>query len=230
MNNGNNSCRQLAKLIMSLLALSSLLMSGCTEENKAISESEKAGQMTPDKAVGVEVIRREHEGAGAPLRNLPISPDATDSNAQEKPSAQTGAALSPGSKFGEYSMEFPETKKINLNLLNAEKVARNKGASFSEIAASMGIATDNGSVVLDIVTNRLDASVEKKLRMTGIKIRHVSAKYNRVSAAISNPALLHQLAKIPEVRMIMPEYGGTTHGGVAGSTGRVEPKIPELIQ
>jgi len=122
------------------------------------------------------------------------------------------------------SAKDPSLGKINANLLCAETKAKATGASFTNMAARMGIVTIKGGVVLDIVTSRLDADVERKLRLPGVTIRYLSVKYRRVSVVIRDPSSLYQLARIPEVRTIMPEYGGRTRGSNVGVGMRVKPK------
>ncbi|MEE9293850.1 MAG: CFI-box-CTERM domain-containing protein [Phycisphaerae bacterium] len=128
-------------------------------------------------------------------------------------SAATSQAVYGGQpKVDRYS-KVPEAAKINVNLLRLEEKARTEGASLTAAAAHTAIVRVANGVVLDIVTSRLDPSVEKKFLMPGVTVRHFSAKYNRVSVVIDDLTLLYELAKIPEVRMILPEYGARTHVG-----------------
>jgi len=108
--------------------------------------------------------------------------------------------------------DTPWMGKIDANLLCAATQAKADGVSFSAMAARMGIVTDKTGVVLDIVTNRLDADVKRKIQLPGVTIRYLSVQYLRVVVVIADPDLLYRLAKISEVRMIMPEYGGRTRG------------------
>jgi len=122
------------------------------------------------------------------------------------------------------SAKDPLLVKINTNLLCAETKAKATGASFTNVAARMGIVTVKGGVVLDIVTSRLDADVERKLRLPGVTIRYLSARYRRASVIIRDPALLYQLSRIAEVRTIMPEYGGRTRRSIPRGAMRVKPE------
>jgi len=137
--------------------------------------------------------------------------------------------LTSGCAEGNKVAGSPDTQKINSNLLNAERISNTRHISFSAAAASLGIVTINGRVVLDIVTSRIDRGLEKQLLMTGAGIRHIAAKYNRISLEITSPSQLYQLAKISEVQMIQPEYGGTTHGGAVGNPGQLMPKTPKIL-
>ena len=68
------------------------------------------------------------------------------------------------------------------------------------------------------MTVRDDADIAEKLGLPGVIIRHTSMRYGRISAAIDDLTLLFSLAKLAEVRLIMPEYGGKTlSGSISGS-------------
>jgi len=108
------------------------------------------------------------------------------------------------------SDSMPWRDKINANLLCAETKAYTANISFVDMAAQMGMVIAKGGVTLDVTTSRLDDDIKRKLAIKGVTITFTSVKYNRLSLIICNPALLDQLARIPEVRMIMPEYGGRT--------------------
>lgn len=117
----------------------------------------------------------------------------------------------------------PEAKKISVNLLRLEEKVRTEGVSPAVAVANTAIATVDSGVLLDIRTTRLDADVKKKFQLSGVTVRHFSPKYNRVSVIIDDLALLYQLAKIPEVQMINPEYGARTHGGAVSGPKGVKP-------
>ena len=95
----------------------------------------------------------------------------------------------------------------------------------------MGMMTVKTGVMLDIVTNPLaaNADVKRKLHLPGVSVQLISAKYHRASLSIHDSTLLYQLAKMPEVRTIMPEYGGRTRGNNVGTGTLVEPKSYKLI-
>lgn len=125
----------------------------------------------------------------------------------------------------------PWLRKINANLLCAATTAESRGAAFADIAARMGMMTVKTGVMLDIVTNPLaaNADVKRKLHLPGVSVQLISAKYHRASLSIHDSTLLYQLAKMPEVRTIMPEYGGRTRGNNVGTGTLVEPKSYKLI-
>jgi len=118
----------------------------------------------------------------------------------------------PGHQVGCAKSETNSNKswraKISANLLCAEIKSRAANMSFVDMAAQMGMAIAKGGVTLDVTTSRLDDDVKRKFSMRGVSITFISAQYKRLSLIIRDPALLEQLARIPEVRMIMPEYGG----------------------
>ncbi len=99
-----------------------------------------------------------------------------------------------------------ETKKINTNLLELERRVQQEKLSLRQAGENMAMTVTAEGVKLEIVTNRIDDEVEKQLSMPGVTLHHVSRKYNRVSASISDLASMHQLARVPEVVMIMPHY------------------------
>lgn len=103
-----------------------------------------------------------------------------------------------------------QATKIDANLLQLEAKVRVEGMSLTSAIANTGMIMVENGLLLDIVTDHLDPSVEKKFRIPGVTIRHLSAKYNRVSVVIDDLSLLSALAKIPEVRTISPEYGART--------------------
>lgn len=102
--------------------------------------------------------------------------------------------------------ESAETKKINAKLLELERRLKDEQVTIRQATANMAIVTSKDGVSLDIVTRDLDAEVEKQLAMPGVTIHYVSHKYNRVTASVSDLSLLHELAKIPQVVMISPQY------------------------
>jgi hypothetical protein len=112
------------------------------------------------------------------------------------------------SKVQQYS-SAPQAGKISINLLRLGQQAGQAAMSLSRAAANAGASR----IKLDLVMNRLDAAVEQKLRLPGVAIDYISARYNRVAATISDPALLLQLANIPEVRSIRREHGAKTRAG-----------------
>lgn len=129
------------------------------------------------------------------------------------------------------STKTPWLGKINGNLLCAKVKAEMKGVSFAAMAAQMGIVTAKEGVVLDIVTNpfNTEADIKQKLQFPGVSIQFISAKYHRVSLIIHDSALLYQLAKLTDVRTIMPEYGAQTHGNNVTTGIHVEPKSYKRI-
>jgi len=131
-----------------------------------------------------------------------------------------GLALQPAeaasTKVAQYS-KAPNAAKISVNLLALEKKAATQQTTLSVVARNAAVSTAGAGIVLDIVMNRLDSVVLQKLKLPGVVIRYASEKYKRVSAVISNPALLYQLANIAEVRSIQPEYGAVTRVGAVTS-------------
>lgn len=104
-------------------------------------------------------------------------------------------------------------EKIDRNLLRLEADVRSGGKRLDTAAAEMGIKTVSGRLRLDIITQPLDASIVRKLQLSGVVVHDVSFRYQRVSVTIADPALIYDLAQIPEVRMILPDYGATTSHG-----------------
>ena len=123
----------------------------------------------------------------------------------------TGSASNSNPAPAATSSAAAETNKINAKLLELERRVKVERQSLKQASASMAIVTSDRGVELDIVTSQLDESVEKQLAMPGVTLRHVSRKYNRVSATINDLSLLHELARIPQVVMISPQYPARTH-------------------
>ena len=121
----------------------------------------------------------------------------------------------------------PSQRKIDAKLLRLDHQVRKEGVSITAAAASMGVLTTGDRVLLDIVIDRQATDIAAKLSRPGVLLKHVSTTYGRVSAAINDPALLYELAALPEVRMIMPEYGARTHDGArSGAVGKGNIKKP----
>lgn len=114
------------------------------------------------------------------------------------------------SKVARYSTA-PEAQKITVNLLRLDHQVRTGGTPLSIAAAAIGIATVGNGIPLEIFTTKINPEVVKKLNLPGVRIRHISMPYQRVSVVIENLALLFPLARIREVRLISPAYGATTH-------------------
>lgn len=104
-------------------------------------------------------------------------------------------------------------RKINGQLLRLDQRVRTEGDSIVAAAAGMGFMTTEDSVLLDISIDRNAVNIARKLSRHGAQLKHVSIRYGRVSAAINDVALLYELADLPEVHMIMPQYGARTHSG-----------------
>lgn len=125
--------------------------------------------------------------------------------------------------------KVPEAEKININLLRLAHHVRTKGRPLEAAAMAMGIGTSDRGVQLEIYVRRLDPSVVRKFQRPGLTVRHISLQFRRLSVVLHDLSLLYSLARIPEVQMILPEYGATTQLGmpqqlgVAGS-GLTQPK------
>ena len=132
-------------------------------------------------------------------------------------------------KVERYS-QGPEAAKIHVNLLRLEEQVRTKAVSLAEAAATMGIVTVDSGVLLDILTSHLDSSAARKFERPGVTVRHVSTKYQRVAVVIDDLALLYELAQIPEVRTILPEYGSRTNVGTVGGRSKARSRrgLPRL--
>ncbi len=126
-------------------------------------------------------------------------------------SAQKGYAID--AKITQYS-KSPFADKIDVNLLALQSKATQQKTSLSAIASTnTAIQTQGANILLDIVMNRIDATTIKRIKQLGVHILFTSKAYHRISASIHNAALLNQLASLPEVRSIRPEYGAISHVG-----------------
>lgn len=118
-------------------------------------------------------------------------------------------------KVARYSTA-PEAQKITVNLLRLDHQVRTRGTPLPAAAAAIGIGTVGNGIPIEIFTTRINTAVVRKLNMPGVKVRHVSMPYQRVSVVIEDLSLLFPLARIREVRMIAPAYGATTNITVQG--------------
>ncbi len=113
-------------------------------------------------------------------------------------------------KVARYS-KAPEAQKITVNLLRLDHQVRTRGTPLPAAAAAIGIGTVGNGIPIEIFTTRINATVVRKLNLPGVKVRHVSMPYQRVSVVIEDLSLLFPLARVREVRMIAPAYGATTN-------------------
>ena len=147
----------------------------------------------------------------AAVMMVPACVNEQDSGAEpNKASNAPGAASNP--KLAAYS-QAPGAQKIDLNLLRLAQKVRSEDLSLRQGARHAGFVAVGKGMVLDIVTNDIQTDDQHKFRLPGVDIRHFSPKYNRVSVMIRDLDRLHELAALPEVRSIAPEYGATTRGG-----------------
>ena len=126
-------------------------------------------------------------------------------------------------KLAPYS-KAPEAEKISLNLLQLEQDIRHQHLSLTRAAASRALATQGHGLRLDILTRHLNAHVEAELVQAGAQILHLSPSHQRVTVSVQDPAVIHQLARIPDVLMISPDYGATVY------TGSVDGRASEAMQ
>ena len=125
------------------------------------------------------------------------------------------------SKMQPYAM-IPEAEKINIKLLHLEHHVRTQGVPLVATAMAMGISTFDDRIGLEVYVSPIDAKIVRKFQIPGVSVRHVSMQYRRVLLVINDLALLYTLARIPEVRVISPEYGATTNTGAIGGSNRVQ--------
>lgn len=126
-------------------------------------------------------------------------------------------------RLEQFSSE-PEAAKISTSLLRLEKDAKSNLKTRS--AALVRQSTDGGTIV-EIITSRLDAAVEKQLASSGVKIIRSYPNYGRVYVSVKNLSALHDLARVPEVVMIRAAAKPRTRGvsssiGVDGRASRAE--------
>lgn len=124
-------------------------------------------------------------------------------------------------KMQPYAM-IPEAEKINIQLLRLEHRVRTQGVPLVATAIAMGISTVDDRIGLEVLVSPLDAKIVRKFQLPGVNVRHVSMQYRRVLLVINDLALLYSLARIPEVRVISPEYGAMTNTGAIGGINRAQ--------
>jgi hypothetical protein len=121
--------------------------------------------------------------------------------------AQQNEASHP--KLEAFSAEA-EARKISTSLLDLE-TAR-EGAQPDE---SSELSTDG--VLVNVLVERLDEDVMKRIEVPGVRVRRAHPRYKRVSIVVSDVAALREVAKVPEVLHIWPEHGAATRVGAATS-------------
>ncbi|WP_089941513.1 hypothetical protein [Candidatus Entotheonella palauensis] len=89
------------------------------------------------------------------------------------------------SKSARYS-SAPEAQKITVNLLRLDHQVRTRGTPLPTAAAAIGIGTIGNGVPLEIFTTKINSAVVKKLNLPGVRVRHVSMPYQRVSVVIED--------------------------------------------
>ncbi len=112
----------------------------------------------------------------------------------------------------------PNADKISVHLLNpSDKFSARHSARRVRRAPSSNVPVAQPQV-LDVVLNEASADVENAIRqIKGVEIRHFSRKYQRASVSVSSPSKLFELARLPAVRSIRPEYGAITQVGSVDS-------------
>jgi hypothetical protein len=124
-------------------------------------------------------------------------------------------------KMQPYAM-IPEAEKIDIQLLRLEHRVRTQGVPLVATAIAMGISTVGDRIGLEVFVSPLDAQIVRKFQLPGVNVRHVSMQYRRVLLVINDLTLLYSLARIPEVRIISPEYGATTNTGAIGGSNQAQ--------
>ncbi|HGG60057.1 MAG TPA: hypothetical protein ENK26_09115, partial [Gammaproteobacteria bacterium] len=120
-------------------------------------------------------------------------------------------ALAGNAKVAYYS-SAPQAGKIAVSLL--EKMVKSRGRAAALSGGEAPETTVASEIQLDVILDEADPDVEQALRaIKGLTLRHFSTAYQRASVAIASPAVLFELAKLPAVRAIRPEYGAITQAG-----------------
>lgn len=130
--------------------------------------------------------------------------------------AASPSVWADNAKVERYS-KAPSAEKINVNLLRVEQRMRSPGITLATAIANSGMRTDAKGLRLNILTDNLDAVVKEKFSLPGVRVTDFSERYKRVAVTIDDPTRLFDLANIPEVRRIAPEYGARTHVGSVDS-------------
>lgn len=110
------------------------------------------------------------------------------------------------------STEQPWLGKIDSTLICAKIKSEKAGVSFENQAKAMSIITNQAGVILDVVLNSPinQKTFTQKLHSLEATIQFISVQYHRATLGIHHASSLYSLARMPEVRSIKPEYGGST--------------------
>jgi len=119
-------------------------------------------------------------------------------------------ALAPGcvsrgddDRAGGQAVDVPESLANDLAPLARAADAE----SMLARARERGLSVQDERVLVDVQTRDLAAEDRNDLAIEGVEVISFSAKYQRVSAAVANPAALRALARVAVVRRVDPEYG-----------------------
>jgi len=119
-------------------------------------------------------------------------------------------ALAPGcvsrgddDRAGGQAVDVPESLPNDLAPLARAADAE----SMLARARERGLSVQDERVLVDVQTRDLAAEDRNDLAIEGVEVISFSAKYQRVSAAVADPAALRALARVAVVRRVDPEYG-----------------------
>jgi len=101
--------------------------------------------------------------------------------------------------------------KINTKLKKVFIKMKSKNLSIEQASAEIGIVSLGGKLLIDIGFSELNDSIISEVSKTGITPKNISKKFKRMSASFSQMSEIKELAKIPQVSIINPEYGSITH-------------------
>lgn len=110
------------------------------------------------------------------------------------------------------------TQTVTLSLLQAVEQAQAKGNSFTQVTDKF-LPTDPQTQQLQlelIFQDGADLSADD-LSLNNCEVKSISNTYGRASVWVSDPSAVLELAKVPGVRTVRPNYGHETRAGNAMS-------------
>lgn len=106
----------------------------------------------------------------------------------------------------------PDLYKVSSHLLEARNLLR-QGLSLQQVAERMPlIRARQGMLEVEVRLTALDAGTMTRMRGLGIEVMRSFEEFAVVDALV-DAELLDELARIPEVAVIRPQFGAITNAG-----------------
>lgn len=102
-------------------------------------------------------------------------------------------------------LDLPKTgATVSSRLLQAAEAARTKSVSLGSALKSVPVATTANGVYVDVTMESVDDSSGKLFAFPGVRVAHVSTRWNTVTLEVTNPAAIEQIANVPGAVLVQP--------------------------